>query len=90
MAADGGRTPDHVDGRLCELEAEIDRLEATRHAYDPDDVACGGAFIILNHNGTVRIERGFIRPRDEKPEAEQAGETAAAGDTDMGRPSAAG
>jgi ParB family transcriptional regulator, chromosome partitioning protein len=78
--------PDHVDGRLCELEAEIDRLEAKRHAYDPDDVARGGAFVILNHDGTVRIERGFIRPEDEKPkaEADQAGETPAAGDTEVG------
>jgi ParB family chromosome partitioning protein len=78
--------PDHVDGRLSELEAEIDRLEAKRHAYDPDDVARGGAFVILNHDGTVRIERGFIRPGDEKPkaEAEQAGETPAAGDTEVG------
>jgi ParB family chromosome partitioning protein len=75
--------PDHVDGRLCELEAEIDRLEAKRHVYDPDDIARGGAFVILNHDGTVRIERGFIRPEDEKPqgEAEQAGEASVAGDT---------
>jgi ParB family chromosome partitioning protein len=35
--------PDHADGRLSELEAEIDRLEAKRHAYDPDDIARGGA-----------------------------------------------
>jgi ParB family transcriptional regulator, chromosome partitioning protein len=77
--------PDHVDARLCELETEIDRLEAKRHAYDPDDIARGGAFVILNHDGTVRIERGFIRPGDEKPrtEAEQAGETPAAGDTEV-------
>jgi ParB family transcriptional regulator, chromosome partitioning protein len=76
--------PDHVDGRLCELEAEIDRLEAKRHAYDPDDIARGGAFVILNHDGTVRIERGFIRPGDEKKaEADQAGETPAAGDTEL-------
>jgi hypothetical protein len=27
----------------------------------------GGAFVILNHDGMVRIERGFIRPEDEKP-----------------------
>ncbi len=27
-----------------------------------------GAFIILNHDGTVRIERGFVRAEDEKPE----------------------
>lgn len=60
--------PDHVDARFCELEADIERLEAKRHAYDPDDIARGGAFVILNHDGTVRIERDFIRTEDEKPE----------------------
>jgi len=78
--------PDHVDARFCELEADIERLEAKRHAYDPDDIARGGAFVILNHDGMVRIERGFIRPGDEKPrpEAEQADEAAVAGDTEGG------
>ncbi|HLG82514.1 MAG TPA: ParB/RepB/Spo0J family partition protein [Bradyrhizobium sp.] len=61
---------DDVDARFGELEAEIDRLEAKRQAYDPDDIARGGAFVILNHDGTIRIERGFIRPADEKPQAE--------------------
>jgi len=28
------------------------------------------AFVILNHDGTVRIERGFVRAEDEKPEPE--------------------
>jgi ParB family chromosome partitioning protein len=60
--------PDHVDARFCELEADIERLEAKRHAYDPDDIAPGGAFVILDHDGTVRIERAFIRTEDEKPE----------------------
>lgn len=38
--------------------------------------------MILNHDGAVRIERGFIRPADEKPqsEAKQTAETAVAGD----------
>jgi ParB family transcriptional regulator, chromosome partitioning protein len=78
--------PDHVDARFCELEADIERLEAKRQAYDPDDIARGGAFVILNHDGMVRIERGFIRPGDEKPrpEAEQAGEAAVAGETEGG------
>jgi ParB family transcriptional regulator, chromosome partitioning protein len=78
--------PDHVDARFCELEAEIERLEAKRQAYDPDDIARGGAFVSLNHDGMVRIERGFIRPGDEKPkpEAEQAGEASVAGDTEGG------
>jgi len=78
--------PDHVDARFCELEADIERLEAKRQAYDPDDIARGGAFVILNHDGMVRIERGFIRPGDEKPrpEAEQAGEASMAGETEGG------
>lgn len=61
---------DDVDARFGELEAEIERLEAKRQAYDPDDIARGGAFVILNHDGTIRIERGFIRPADEKPQGE--------------------
>jgi ParB family chromosome partitioning protein len=78
--------PDHVDARFCELEADIERLEAKRQAYDLDDIARGGAFVILNHDGMVRIERGFIRPEDEKPrsEADQVGEASVAGDTEGG------
>ena len=60
--------PDEVDARFGELEAEIERLEAKRQAYDPADIARCGAFVILNHDGTVRIERGFVRAEDEKPE----------------------
>ena len=62
--------PDEVDARFGELEAEIERLEAKRQAYDPADIARCGAFVILNHDGTVRIERGFVRAEDEKPEPE--------------------
>ncbi|WP_035982180.1 ParB/RepB/Spo0J family partition protein, partial [Bradyrhizobium sp. STM 3843] len=62
--------PDDVDARFGELESKIEQLEAKRQAYDPGDVARGGAFVTLNHDGTVRIERGFIRPEDEKPHAE--------------------
>lgn len=74
--------PDDVDARFAELEVEIERLEAKRQAYDPDDVVRGGAFVILDHDGTIRIERGFIRRGDERPrpETEQAGETDATSD----------
>jgi ParB family chromosome partitioning protein len=66
--------PDDVDERCGELEAEIERIDALRHAYDPDDIARGGVFVVLDHDGRVRIERGFIRSEDEKPEAEDASE----------------
>jgi ParB family chromosome partitioning protein len=79
--------PDDVDARFGELEAEIGRLEGRRQAYDPDHIARGGAFVILNHDGTVRIERGFIRPGDEQPRAqsEEAGDTSEPDGADEGQ-----
>ncbi|MFG1316370.1 ParB/RepB/Spo0J family partition protein [Xanthobacter autotrophicus] len=59
--------PDEVDRRFGEIEAEIERIDAKRHAYDADEIARGGVFVILNHDGTARIERGFIRAQDEAP-----------------------
>ena len=53
--------PDEVDQRFGELEAEIERIDALRHAYDTDEIARGGVFVILSHDGEARIERGFIR-----------------------------
>lgn len=63
--------PDDVDRRFGELEAEIERIDALRHAYDADDIARGGVFVILSHDGEARIERGFIRAEDELPETEE-------------------
>lgn len=66
--------PPDVDERFAELEAEIERIDALRHAYDPDTVARGGVFVVLSHDGEARIERGFIRAEDEKPEPEEVAE----------------
>lgn len=63
--------PPDVDTRFAELEAEIERIDGKRHAYEADEIARGGVFVVLNHDGTARIERGFIRPEDEAPEPEQ-------------------
>jgi len=69
--------PPEVDRRLAALEAEIERIDALRHAYDPDELARGGVFVVLSHDGEARIERGFIRAEDEapEPEATEDGET---------------
>ncbi len=47
------------------LEAEIEQLLDRQRAYDPELIACGGAFVSLGRDGEARIERGFIRPEDE-------------------------
>jgi ParB family chromosome partitioning protein len=63
---------------LDALEAELHTLAAKRSAYDPEVVARGGVFVVLTQDGQANIERGFVRPEDEKaaePEAEdEAGE----------------
>ncbi|MGA0564554.1 ParB/RepB/Spo0J family partition protein [Ancylobacter sp. VNQ12] len=66
--------PDDADAQFAAVEAEIDRLDAMRHAYSPSDRARGGVFVVPGHDGTARIERGFIRPEDDA-EAEVGGET---------------
>lgn len=67
--------PPEIVARFASLEAELEAF-GDGHAYDPDDIARGGAFVVLAHDGEVRIERGFIRPQDEAPviEAPQDGE----------------
>ncbi|MFB0690367.1 ParB N-terminal domain-containing protein [Agrobacterium pusense] len=65
--------PPDVDQRFAELEAEIERLDGLRHSYDPEEIAIAGAFVLLAYDGTARIERGFIRPEDEKTEPEADG-----------------
>lgn len=63
--------PDDVDQRFGKLEAEIERIDALRHAYDLDIVSRGGVFVVLSHDGTARIERGFIRAEDEQAGPEE-------------------
>lgn len=86
--------PDEADRRFGELEAEIERIDAKRHAYDADEIARGGVFVILSHDGTARIERGFIRAEDEAPRPEDVewatitedGEIVGEGDGDDAEP----
>ncbi|OCW57413.1 ParB/RepB/Spo0J family partition protein [Hoeflea olei] len=69
--------PPEVDARFAALEVEIQHIDAKRHAYNPDEIARGGAFFVVAHDGDVRIERGFIQAEDEalEPEEAEGGET---------------
>ncbi|MGE5567247.1 MAG: ParB/RepB/Spo0J family partition protein [Parcubacteria group bacterium] len=74
--------PPEIDTRLKEIDAVLDAF-GDAEAYDPDDVSRGGAYVYLGHDGEACIERGFIRPEDERaapePEAE-SGEVIADGE----------
>lgn len=58
--------PDDADAKFGELEAQIERLSELQYAFDPDEMAHSGVFVVLDHDGTVRIERGFVRAEDER------------------------
>jgi ParB family transcriptional regulator, chromosome partitioning protein len=66
--------PNDVDERFGELEAEIERLDAKRLVYNSEVIARSGVFVILNHDVSLRIERGFIRHEDELPDESSAGD----------------
>jgi ParB family chromosome partitioning protein len=55
--------PQGAAAKLARIEAAITALR--REAYKPQDIARAGAFVTLAHDGTVRVERGYVRPEDE-------------------------
>ena len=69
--------PEDVAAKLEAVSDEIDAISAKHSAYDANVIAHGGAFVVLHHDGTVRIERGFVRAEDEAladPQPEDEGE----------------
>ncbi len=72
--------PEAVDERFAELETALEAFENRPIAFEPAEIARAGAFVSIAQDGTLRIERGFVRPEDELPvesepepaEAEQA------------------
>jgi ParB family chromosome partitioning protein len=59
--------PPAAAAKLERIEAAVEALN--REEYRAKDRALAGAFVTLAHDGSVRIERGFVRPEND-PEAE--------------------
>ena len=65
----GDDLADDVAAELDRIEAELAVLEAREKAWQPKDVAIGGVILTIAVNGSLRIDRGFVRAEDElKPE----------------------
>ena len=68
--------PSEVEARFAEIDAALEAF-GDGTAFDPDEIARGGVFVILGQDGVARVERGLIRPEDMavvEPEAEPEGE----------------
>jgi ParB family chromosome partitioning protein len=64
---DAPELPEEVDVRLGELETAIEAIDTRPLAYDPAEVARAGAFVSIDRNGALLVERGYVRPEDELP-----------------------
>ena len=84
--ADAEEIPEEVDARLGEIETALGEFEQRPVVYDASEVARAGVFISIGTDGTLHVERGYVRPEDEEPVAtgeseeaeEDAGESSAA------------
>jgi ParB family chromosome partitioning protein len=57
--------PEEVDRRFAELETLLAAFERPV-LFDPADMARAGAFASIDGDGSVRVERGYVRPEDEQ------------------------
>ncbi|MDD9732795.1 ParB/RepB/Spo0J family partition protein [Mameliella sp. AT18] len=72
--AEADELPDDVDTRLGEIETALEAFEDRPVKFDPDEIIRAGAFVSIAHDGSLRVERGFVRPEDEiVPEPESGG-----------------
>lgn len=65
--------PDAIDQRLGEIEQALEAFENRSVSYDQADIAIAGAFVSLDADGSLSIDRGYVRAEDE-PQAEPDGE----------------
>lgn len=59
--------PDDVTVRLEEIEEALAVLSDRPFAYDPVEMARAGAFVSFGNDGSLLVDRGFVRPEDELP-----------------------
>ena len=63
--------PEDIQAEVQSVQAELDAFEDRERAFRPEDMARAGAMVMLAGDGTLTVERGFVRPEDE-PQPEPA------------------
>lgn len=85
---DADELPDEIDQRLGEIEAARSTFESRSLVYDPADVARAGAFVSIDAEGRLSVDRGYVRPEDEAAEVRNI-ESDGDGQEDRARPAGA-
>jgi len=72
---DADELPEEVDARLGEVETALAVFEDRPISYETAEIARAGAFVSIDADGSLSVDRGYVRPEDEAP---------ATADTDSG------
>jgi ParB family chromosome partitioning protein len=59
--------PDEINARFGELEDKLAAFENRAPRFEPADMAIAGAFVSIDPQGRLQVERGYVRPEDELP-----------------------
>lgn len=60
--------PEEVHAQLEAIEAQIGALVDRPRVFDADEIGRAGVFVSIDYDGTIRVDRGFVRPEDEPVE----------------------
>ena len=75
--------PDEVSDRITAIDEAIAMLVTRPLAYDAEEQVRAGAFVSIDVDGSLHVERGYVRPADEPADEAQKGEGGSAcGDGD--------
>jgi ParB family chromosome partitioning protein len=61
---DADELPDEIDERLGEIETALAAFDDRPEHFDPADIAIAGVFVSIDANGSLSVDRGFVRPED--------------------------
>lgn len=61
---DADELPDEVDERMGEIETALAAFDDRPEHFDPTDIAIAGVFVSIDANGSLLVDRGFVRPED--------------------------
>lgn len=59
--------PEDVDQRLGEIETAMKALDKRPVRYDPAEITIAGALVTIDADGSLSVDRGYVRPEDERP-----------------------
>ncbi|WFU54853.1 ParB/RepB/Spo0J family partition protein [Bradyrhizobium pachyrhizi] len=66
---DTDELPDEVDQRFGEIEVALAAFEYRPETYDLAGIARAGVFVSIDSEGRLCVDRGYVRPEDDKAPA---------------------